>query len=314
VKKVEPESIRPPAEGDALGRLFESARTDGLAPGQMDELWSRVGPAAAIGAADPSGGAGTASAGGASAATTGVGLGVKTLAALVVGGGLVAGGLFHTWRASQAPARPIVVVASAPQGIAPSVAPGPDPLAGPPADSPAARPLDVAALPVVASTPARSTSKPHAAAASGDGRAADRTLARQFPDEGPSAAGSPAPVALNAPPSAPGAPGEPGNGAQTASVQSTRATSAFAPAPSEGALLLRARQQLGSDPASTLALTDEHARRFPNGTLAPEREVLAIEALAALGRTSDARTRLSAFADRYPQSRHLARLETLVGR
>jgi hypothetical protein len=76
--------------------------------------------------------------------------------------------------------------------------------------------------------------------------------------------------------------------------------------------LLRARQQLASDPAGALALTDEHARRFSNGTLVPEREVLAIEALARLGRTSEARARLAAFRERYPQSPHLARLDTLV--
>jgi outer membrane protein assembly factor BamD (BamD/ComL family) len=86
------------------------------------------------------------------------------------------------------------------------------------------------------------------------------------------------------------------------------------PPPNEGSLLLRARQALDGDPASALALTQEHARRFPNGTLAPEREVLAIEALARLGRTSDARARLDSFRARYPQSPHISRLEALVDR
>jgi hypothetical protein len=86
-----------------------------------------------------------------------------------------------------------------------------------------------------------------------------------------------------------------------------------APAPpSEGALLLRARQALPSDPASTLELTDEAGRRFPDGALSPEREVLAIEALARLGRLPSARARFAAFRARYPQSPHLARLETLL--
>jgi hypothetical protein len=78
--------------------------------------------------------------------------------------------------------------------------------------------------------------------------------------------------------------------------------------------LLRARQQLVSDPGAALALTDEHARRFPSGPLTQEREVLAIEALTRLGRTSDARSRLAAFRDRFPQSPHIARLEALVAR
>jgi hypothetical protein len=83
-------------------------------------------------------------------------------------------------------------------------------------------------------------------------------------------------------------------------------------APSEGALLLKARQQLASDPSAALALTDEAGKRFPDGPLAPEREVLAIEALARLARLPAARARLSAFRARYPQSPHLAHLESLV--
>jgi hypothetical protein len=86
------------------------------------------------------------------------------------------------------------------------------------------------------------------------------------------------------------------------------------PGAGEGALLLRARQVLTSDPAAALALTQQHARRFPMGTLVPEREVLAIEALNELGRVSEARSRFDAFRARYPQSPHLARLEALLGR
>jgi outer membrane protein assembly factor BamD (BamD/ComL family) len=71
---------------------------------------------------------------------------------------------------------------------------------------------------------------------------------------------------------------------------------------------------LTSDPAAALALTQQHARRFPVGTLVPEREVLAIEALNELGRVSEARSRFDAFRTRYPQSPHLARLEALLGR
>ncbi len=86
------------------------------------------------------------------------------------------------------------------------------------------------------------------------------------------------------------------------------------PAPTEGALLLRARQQLASDPRSALELTDEAGRRYPDGALAPEREVLAIEALARLGQLSSARARFAAFRAAYPQSPHLARLASLIDR
>lgn len=90
------------------------------------------------------------------------------------------------------------------------------------------------------------------------------------------------------------------------------APAAAAAPPSEGALLLRARQALPSDPASALELADEAGRRFPYGALSPEREVLAIEALAHLGRLPSARARFAAFRARYPQSPHLARLESLL--
>jgi hypothetical protein len=59
----------------------------------------------------------------------------------------------------------------------------------------------------------------------------------------------------------------------------------------EVALLERARAQLDADPASTLGVLDQHARAFPHGKLAIERELLAIDALERLGKTADARSR-----------------------
>lgn len=79
--------------------------------------------------------------------------------------------------------------------------------------------------------------------------------------------------------------------------------------PNEVELLLAARQQRERAPAETLRMLDVHARRFPRGLLAPEREVLAIEALRALGHDDAARARLAAFRARYPDSMHLRRLE-----
>ena len=84
------------------------------------------------------------------------------------------------------------------------------------------------------------------------------------------------------------------------------------PQTSEGALLLRARRQLASNPAAALELTGEDAERFPNGALSPEREVLAIDALVRLGRLPEARARLALLHVRYPQSPHLARLDALL--
>lgn len=54
--------------------------------------------------------------------------------------------------------------------------------------------------------------------------------------------------------------------------------------------------------AGALDATDEHARRFPRGHLAEERESLAIQALAGLGRGDEARARATKFRAKYPQS------------
>jgi hypothetical protein len=56
----------------------------------------------------------------------------------------------------------------------------------------------------------------------------------------------------------------------------------------------------------------QRERLFQDGDLVQEREVLAIEALARLGRTGEARTRLDAFRGRYPQSLHITRLDSLL--
>ncbi len=312
-----------PAASEALGRLFEGARSDGLAAPELEELWSRVGPAALLGSADPSAGAGTtgAPAGGGGALGALGGATAKVIAVVIVGGGLVAGGLslratFATSARSAAPHQ-VIVVPAAPQGAQPLA---PSAVATPAASpDPAPGAVDISALPLAPSplnagnagavAHAGPRSRPSGGA---DVRAGDPELARQFPAQpGPSNHGT---AGANATPSALGGADTAAQSATYGGSQATRATAASPPSPSEGALLLRARQEIRSDPAGALALTDEHARRFPAGTLAPEREVLAIEALAALGRTSEARARLGAFRDRYPQSPHVARLEALVAR
>jgi hypothetical protein len=77
----------------------------------------------------------------------------------------------------------------------------------------------------------------------------------------------------------------------------------------ELALLLDARKHARNDPAATLLAAAEHARLFPTGELAPEREVLAIRALRALGREPEAEARLLRFRARYPGSVHLSGLQ-----
>jgi hypothetical protein len=100
--------------------------------------------------------------------------------------------------------------------------------------------------------------------------------------------------------------------AEARSAEAPRDASSADPRPrasSEFELLQEARRALAPDPRLALALLDEHEQRYPSGMLAPEREVLAIEALRALGRDSEAERRLAAFRTRYPNSLHLRRLE-----
>jgi hypothetical protein len=77
----------------------------------------------------------------------------------------------------------------------------------------------------------------------------------------------------------------------------------------EDQLLERARRALASDPNRALALTREHARSYPSGVLAQEREVIAIEALKRLGRGGEAEARRGTFEERYPQSAHRRNLD-----
>jgi outer membrane biosynthesis protein TonB len=98
--------------------------------------------------------------------------------------------------------------------------------------------------------------------------------------------------------------------AETAPATARSETGAARPSPvPEDQLLERARRALGSDPSRALSLTREHAKSYPNGVLAQEREVIAIEALKRLGRGSEADARRGTFEQRYPQSAHRRNLE-----
>jgi len=82
---------------------------------------------------------------------------------------------------------------------------------------------------------------------------------------------------------------------------------------SEFALIRRAQDALASDPSQTLALVEEHMRAFPEGELVQEREVTAVEALARLGRMTEAKARAAAFRARYPRTPYGARIERALG-
>jgi|GEM_PF-2510656 len=82
----------------------------------------------------------------------------------------------------------------------------------------------------------------------------------------------------------------------------------------EFALLRAARQAVGDHPNHALALTEEHARRFPIGMLAQERETIAIEALARLGRAAQAQARSRALLAAHPDSPYKGRIDAALSR
>jgi len=67
-------------------------------------------------------------------------------------------------------------------------------------------------------------------------------------------------------------------------------------------LLRQAQRELNTNAAKTVELCRQHARAFPDGQLAQEREVLLIEALRRLNRDTEAKRRQQRFEDEYPGS------------
>jgi hypothetical protein len=93
----------------------------------------------------------------------------------------------------------------------------------------------------------------------------------------------------------------------------TTASEAATPASGEVELLSAAQRALRRTPSQALTLAHEHARRYPDGAFAEERDAVEIEALALLGRIDDARARVNAFMHDYPSSPHRRRLVQLLG-
>jgi hypothetical protein len=75
-------------------------------------------------------------------------------------------------------------------------------------------------------------------------------------------------------------------------------------------LLRDATRFLSQDPHRALRLLAEDARDHPDGSLAEEREALRLQALLALGRTTEAREAARSFRMTYPHTIH----QTLVAR
>ncbi len=71
----------------------------------------------------------------------------------------------------------------------------------------------------------------------------------------------------------------------------------------EQAMLASARRAIAAgDPAGALAAVRRHAREFGAGTLAEERELLRVQALARAGKGAQARKAAARFKQRFPRS------------
>jgi hypothetical protein len=130
--------------------------------------------------------------------------------------------------------------------------------------------------------------------------------------EGPAAAALPSPVpvapALAEPPAAP----------EESPVRAARGAVAKPEAPGpltkEGQWLASARAHLASgDARGALAEVARLRAQFPSGMLVQEREMVAIEALEALGETDAARARATSLLQRFPNSAYAARLRQTLG-
>ena len=62
------------------------------------------------------------------------------------------------------------------------------------------------------------------------------------------------------------------------------------------------------NPSKALQLLDDHARRFPRGTLREERIAARVHALCALGRRSEASEEAETFLAETPQSPYASRV------
>jgi len=124
----------------------------------------------------------------------------------------------------------------------------------------------------------------------------------------------PAPAASASLPPQPSAqtPEPPSKAESAAGASSSKAAPVQNKPASEAALLEQARRALNGSPSYALQLANQHRARFPNGVLSQEREVIAIEALRRLHRTSDADQRAGAFSKAFPGSAHQRMVDEAV--
>jgi hypothetical protein len=80
----------------------------------------------------------------------------------------------------------------------------------------------------------------------------------------------------------------------------------------EAKLLNQAHAATATEPHKALAIASEHAKRYPRGQLAAERELILVQALVKLGRTREAEARGRALRKSAPSSIYGERLDTIL--
>lgn len=80
----------------------------------------------------------------------------------------------------------------------------------------------------------------------------------------------------------------------------------------EAELLEKARSFVGSNPSAALRLTHDHARDFPRGRLGAESDLIAAQALLAMGKTSAAKERAKQSLKRYPSGLYARQLREIL--
>lgn len=241
------------------------------------------------------------SAGAVSAPTTVVG--AKLIAKVGLAGllAVTAGVGVQRVREHRAPHAPVAHVVAAPPPVARPVAP-------PPVEERAARvlaPSPVAPQPVAESrAPATAAPAEHAHVVAHASAAPSRVATHARPSQ-------PTESAANAVVAPAGNGASESSGVVSPHVVPTEAAPEE-PLQREISMLGSAAASIDSDPAAALANLDRHAREFPSGQMAPEREFLAVRALLSLHRDAEARTRAEALERRFPSSPYVARVRRLL--
>jgi hypothetical protein len=92
----------------------------------------------------------------------------------------------------------------------------------------------------------------------------------------------------------------------------SKSTPVVDPAIDEAKLIDAARKALAEDPAGALELTEQAAKRFPDGAMIQERRGYAILALLALDRRDEAEQQAGEYLERWPKGPLSRRIETAL--